>query len=96
MTSDEAPAQGGAADKAGKPAFDTSVAHQARVYDYLLGGKDNISQVVQGTPYSGPTATTQARYSDYSKIASIIVRGLFHPSMGCNVRFAGRGFLTAA
>ena len=43
MTSDEAPAQGGAADKAGPPAFDTSVAHQARVYDYLLGGKDNYA-----------------------------------------------------
>jgi len=27
-------------------AFDTRSAHQARVYDYLLGGKDNISQVV--------------------------------------------------
>ena len=25
----------------GLPAFDTSVAHQARMYDYLLGGKDN-------------------------------------------------------
>ena len=25
------------------PAFDTSVAHQARVYDYLLGGKDNYA-----------------------------------------------------
>jgi SAM-dependent methyltransferase len=27
--------------KPGAPAFDTRVAHQARVYDYLLGGKDN-------------------------------------------------------
>ena len=25
--------------------IDTSVAHIARVYDYWLGGKDNISQV---------------------------------------------------
>jgi S-adenosyl methyltransferase len=24
------------------PAFDTSMAHQARIYDYLLGGKDNF------------------------------------------------------
>jgi hypothetical protein len=23
--------------------FDTSVAHQARIYDYLLGGKDNYA-----------------------------------------------------
>jgi S-adenosyl methyltransferase len=27
--------------------LDTSVAHQARVYDYWLGGKDNISQEVR-------------------------------------------------
>ena len=25
------------------PAFDTSIAHQARVYDYVLGGKDNYA-----------------------------------------------------
>src|SRR5215469_15011868 len=33
----------GVADKAGRPAFDTSVANQARIYDYLLGGKDNYA-----------------------------------------------------
>ena len=27
----------------GTPAFDTSVANQARIYDYLLGGKDNYA-----------------------------------------------------
>jgi hypothetical protein len=43
MTSDEAAAHGGTASKAKPPAFDTSVAHQARVYDYLLGGKDNYA-----------------------------------------------------
>jgi len=45
MTSNEAataPSPGGA-DKAGSLPFDTSVAHQARVYDYLLGGKDNYA-----------------------------------------------------
>jgi hypothetical protein len=26
-----------------RPAFDTSVAHQARIYDYWLGGKDNFA-----------------------------------------------------
>jgi hypothetical protein len=41
MTSQEAPAQGGG--KAGPLPFDTSVAHQARIYDYLLGGKDNYA-----------------------------------------------------
>jgi S-adenosyl methyltransferase len=42
MTTDEAPG-GGAAGEARTPAFDTSVAHQARVYDYVLGGKDNYA-----------------------------------------------------
>ena len=42
MTSDEtaAPATGG---KTGPLPFDTSVAHQARMYDYILGGKDNYA-----------------------------------------------------
>jgi hypothetical protein len=30
-------------DEADQPAFDTSVAHIARVYDYWLGGKDNFA-----------------------------------------------------
>jgi hypothetical protein len=30
-------------DPAGHPTFDTSVAHIARVYNYLLGGKDNYA-----------------------------------------------------
>src|SRR5215469_113524 len=38
MTSDEAAAVSG---KTGPLPFDTTKAHQARVYDYLLGGKDN-------------------------------------------------------
>jgi hypothetical protein len=41
MTSDEAAADD-TAGKSGLP-FDTSVAHHARVYDYLLGGKDNYA-----------------------------------------------------
>jgi hypothetical protein len=41
MTSHDAPAHGGT--KAGPLPFDTSVAHQARIYDYLLGGKDNYA-----------------------------------------------------
>jgi hypothetical protein len=38
MTSDNAAVPGGAAGKTGSLPFDTSVAHQARMYDYLLGG----------------------------------------------------------
>jgi hypothetical protein len=42
MPTDETPAPGaGGAGQSTRPAFDTSVANQARIYDYLLGGKDN-------------------------------------------------------
>ena len=43
MTSDEALAADDGTSSAGAPEFDTSVAHQARMYDYLLGGKDNYA-----------------------------------------------------
>jgi hypothetical protein len=44
MTSDEAAASdGGTAGRPGGLAFDTSVAHQARMYDFVLGGKDNYA-----------------------------------------------------
>jgi S-adenosyl methyltransferase len=44
MTTDETAApDDGAAGRAGPLAFDTSVAHQARMYDYILGGKDNYA-----------------------------------------------------
>jgi len=37
------------------PGIDFSRPHTARMYDYLLGGKDHISQVVQRCPHSGRT-----------------------------------------
>jgi S-adenosyl methyltransferase len=43
MTSDEAQAPDGGTSKGGPLEFDTSVANQARMYDYLLGGKDNYA-----------------------------------------------------
>jgi hypothetical protein len=44
MTSSEMPAPPqGTSGGAGPLPFDTSVAHQARIYDYLLGGKDNYA-----------------------------------------------------
>ena len=45
MTSDNAatPGDGGTTGKAESLPFDTSVAHQARMYDYVLGGKDNYA-----------------------------------------------------
>jgi hypothetical protein len=64
MTSDEpTAADGGTAGKAKPPAFDTSVANQARIYDYLLGGKDNyaadreaVDAVLKIAPEMGFTA----------------------------------------
>jgi len=44
----------------GAPAFDTSVAHQARIYDYLLGGKDN---------YAADRAATEAVLGIYPEMA---------------------------
>jgi hypothetical protein len=78
------------------PDFDTSVPHIARVYDYWLGGKDNISQVVSAVPYSGPTGAIQALQAYYSKTASFAVRYLSGISLGANVRFSGRVLLTLA
>ena len=45
MTADGGPAQHGSGTPGRSSAlpFDTSVAHQARMYDYLLGGKDNYA-----------------------------------------------------
>jgi len=45
MTSDEAPQSNGegTASTSRPPSFDTTLASQARMYDYLLGGKDNYA-----------------------------------------------------
>jgi len=47
MNEDARPAAGAGADDiastAERPAFDVSVAHQARIYNYWLGGKDNYA-----------------------------------------------------
>ena len=61
---DEAPARGvDAAGKTGRPPFDTSLANQARIYDYLLGGTDNypadraaVDAVLQVAPVLGFSA----------------------------------------
>jgi S-adenosyl methyltransferase len=44
----------------GAPPFDTSVAHQARIYDYLLGGKDN---------YAADRAASEAVLEIYPEMA---------------------------
>jgi hypothetical protein len=43
MASEDAPGSGAAVPAREAPAFDTSVAHVARVYNYWLGGKDNFA-----------------------------------------------------
>ena len=69
------------------PDFDVSVPHIARIYDYWLGGKDNISQVVSVIPHSIPTGAIQLRQRNNSKTGSIGVRDLFGTYMGAYVRF---------
>jgi hypothetical protein len=64
MTMDQLPASDErAAGGGGRPPFDTSVANQARIYDYLLGGKDNyaadraaVDEVLKLAPEMGFTA----------------------------------------
>jgi hypothetical protein len=54
MTSDEAAApDSGTADKTGPLPFDTTKAHHARAYDYMLGGK-------QRAGHRRPVAATTA------------------------------------
>ena len=61
MTADEAPAAGtGTAGKSKRPTFDTRVANQARIYDYLLGGKNN---------YAADRAAAEAALSIYPEWA---------------------------
>jgi hypothetical protein len=61
MPTDEATARG--AGRSERPPFDTTVANQARIYDYLLGGKDNyaadraaVDAVLKVAPEMGFTA----------------------------------------
>ena len=54
--------------------FDVTVPNPARMWNYWLGGKDNISQVVSQSPYSDRTAIIHARHASYSNIAPFAVR----------------------
>jgi hypothetical protein len=69
MTSAEAPAPEGSGSATGPLPFDTSVAHQARMYDFLLGGKDNYAAdrtateaVLQVNPEMAFTAPANRRF----------------------------------
>jgi hypothetical protein len=61
---------------------DSTIPNVARIYDYLLGGKDNISQVVSRWPHSGRTGDMQAVHVIYSNIESLIVLDLYRTCMG--------------
>jgi hypothetical protein len=56
------------------PDIDTATAHSARIYDYILGGKGNISQVVSVLPYSGHTSPIQSPHAFFSNIGLLAVR----------------------
>ncbi len=57
MTQRTPPAQ---TDSSKLPLFDPNVPNPARMWNYWLGGKDNISQVVPAVPYSDRTGVVQA------------------------------------
>ena len=76
-------------DNGEPPEIDTSKPHPARVYDYLLGGKDNISQVVSGLPYRAWTAAIQALHENFSKTVPLTVSCLPGPCMGFMSGFPG-------
>ncbi len=76
--------------------IDTTTPHPARMYNAYLGSKDNISQVVSAVLYNCPTGIIQTCQTNYSKIESSAVRDLSGPSLGTNVRFIRRVFLTLA
>jgi hypothetical protein len=60
MTTGEAAVGGRESGKGGSLPFDTSVAHQARMYDYMLGGKDN---------YAADRVATEAAYQIWPDMA---------------------------
>jgi S-adenosyl methyltransferase len=62
--------------------LDITVPNVARIYDYILGGKDNISQAVPRCPHSDHTAGIQARHANFSNNYLIAVRGLCCTSIG--------------
>ena len=62
--------------------LDITVPNVARIYDFILGGKDNISQVLSDVPHSTRTGIIQARQTHYSKIGLSPVRDMSGTYMG--------------
>jgi hypothetical protein len=86
--SEDAPRAGGPDDvPAGeddRPAFDTSVAHQARIYDYWLGGKDNFAadrKAAEEAAAAYPGVVTGARAN-----RQFLARAVRHLAAGAGIR----------
>ena len=70
---DDRPAVAGGPDEAEDTAqtgIDTTLAHSARIWNYWLGGKDNISQVVPAAPEQIPAGGSPATAGRTAELAS--------------------------
>jgi hypothetical protein len=86
--SEDAPHAGGTDDvlagSGGRPAFDVSVAHQARIYDYWLGGKDNFAadrKAAEEAAAAYPGVVTGARAN-----RKFLARAVRHLAAGEGIR----------
>jgi hypothetical protein len=71
------------ADKARSLPFDTSVAHQARMYDYVLGGKDNFEadrEAVEAWLKVDPSVTRRASPSTSTRTCATRPRSSGRPT----------------
>jgi S-adenosyl methyltransferase len=62
--------------------LDVSVPSPARMWNYWVGGKDNISQELLNAPHSARAETIQARHAHYSKTALLPIRDVSGTYMG--------------
>jgi hypothetical protein len=72
------------ADKNDRPAFDVSVAHQARIYNYWLGGKDNYAadrKAADEAIAAYPGVVTGARAN-----RQFLARAVGHLTAGAGIR----------
>jgi hypothetical protein len=89
-------AETGPEDGTAAPRLNAKVPHSARIWNYWLGGEDNISQAASRCPDSGRTVIIQARHKHFSNIGAIAVRILSCTRMEANAQFVRPGFLTSA
>ena len=68
-----------------------SIAHVARVYDYLLGGKDNISQVVSAAPAHDPDISHTGTSSKFFENRILRCPGSVRSLFGCLCPFFRAG-----